>query len=1394
MVTQNFQTMMMRKSLIFIAVLAAVTACHKEPANPDDKPVTPVTPPEEPTEVIFDGACSIYASFAETFVEGLPAWADGDKVKLFGAESATAELSLASQTGGKAVFSGTAKMKGPFHAIWPAAAAASFADGAFTTTIPAEQTLSGAVAPGALVVVAKSTDTTFAFKNVCSLLKIEIGSEGITGATLQTKDGSPLAGTIKVNSSTGEVLSVEDGKDVLVLKPAGTSFATGTYYVAVVPGKKIEVSVMLSRSTDARKGTRPSPVEISPERAKAHPFTSFSLTGLEWGYSIANYEDLLAWRNDKANWDKEGETVVITGDINMKDEPWTPLDDSYPGEIRGNGHSISHVNIQSAALASVGFFGKNYSKEIHDLVLGSEDGKSYDGTSCIISGYNTTSTSSYWSYTAPVALPAADIDNLTNFIPVTVKAGSNRSSRVGGIAAWATGKINISGCHNYGAVTVEEHEITSGSSYKYLAAAGILGGLNTAAAEVAISDCHNHADVVSSNHSELGMGGIVAVVYHTATGLSVSNCSNEGKIRLLYSATQNDNFSIGGIGGKLSGDPGKEVVVQNCVNNGDVYSEAVHQHYVGGIAGCGDGLKISGCTNNGKVEIDHTAHPTTRFQCLGGILGGATSSYGDNALTDNVNKGGISMKVASSGHNKTPSSSSIFYGVNAGGIVGLAAKMTALERNRNEGTLSAENAFSASNTSYPATLHAGGIVGYDLDAIGNFSDNEFTGSISAKTTTATSVPSQVYAGGIIGRQAISTLISGSGKGSVSTQTADSGGKQYAGSVAGYNEGTIVKCVFGGTVNGAEASEANVVGGGNPPTNSGVDPNPAGSFSVSETNIEFPGTGFSQTLLNVTTGEKAVTVSSEDLEWLKDGSIPTEIPAMKSVVFPVLPATGNVCDKRQGTLKFSEQGGDTKTVSISQGNLYTPVDGYPARWEITKGVTYTESNAAGRRWINEGVAATVAADDAVSKAPGTGYISAGSTTGNKLNYSVAPGGTQNISIGNMVAGDYIQFSVPVTSLPAGTDVDFMVTINTNNNKTPKYFLFEYWDEGKWNAQPRYKASEDGTDYSLDVYDYDSKNHRTYITTFTLKQAVSSDFIKMRLRAVGSVNCNGTALTAAPTAFINFPCMTYRACEIVAYPGISAKESKPVKLLQLGNSFTYYHGSAFKLKQICRAEGHATDVRINVKGSQEFEHHLDVLPFSQRLVAEGGYDKAIIQDGSYFHAEYGIGDASAIKTVEVKYTPEQILALTKRMSAAIKAKSPSADVVLESVWSYSYKTVGDYLGFGSFENFDNYMWKGSQDLGQADPNINWLSPIGKGFALARSGEFGPAYNYLLYTDNYHPSRYGSYLKACINYLILFGEPFGSNPADCDIPAADAAKLRAIAEQIVLGGTGREQYHVR
>ena len=1316
----------------------------------------------------------------------LPASLHGRLISCFGKGKTHGKLILLSGAGTNAQFEGEGDSLGPYTAVYPYSESNILQDDGILTSVPSVQKLSGGrIAAGAFPAVAKAEGKTLEFKDICGLIELTLTDENVSRILIQSSGGAAIAGTVKVNPASGEIIKVESGSSQIELLPEGNSFAPGSYFASILPGTPGDLQILLTSNASIRKaGITAQAPEI--KRNGLLP-TDMDSDALQWAYQIGSYADLKAWVADRDNWNKDGDTVILTADINMQDEPWTPLADSYPGVFDGAGHCISHINIQSSSLASVGFFGKGYAKEVKNLTFGSEDGKTYDGTSCIISGYNTTSTSSYWSYTAPIALPAASVTNVTNFIPVTVTKGSNRSSRAGGIAAWATSKIYITGCKNYGAITVEDHAITEGSSYKYVAAAGILGGLNTESSDVTITDCHNYGKVGSTNHSSYGMGGIVGVIYSTASQFTAENCINEGDIELKYTATQNDLFAAGGIAGKLACKSGGKVpVISNCTNKGKIHSEAVHQHYVGGIAGRADGVSITGCINEGELEIDHSAQASTRFQIIGGILAAAMADGGPNSLTNNVNTGHISMKVASSGHNKTPSSSSTFYGVNAGGILGMGGNVSSLSGNVNRGVLTAENAFSASNSAYPATIHAGGILGCDFGSVEDFSGNEFSGSVSAATTKATSVPSKVYAGGMVGRIKSMTLISGNARGSVEATTADEAGMRYAGSVAGYNDGTIVSCSYAGTVNGAPAGEGNIIGGGTAPQG-GDTPDTGGTFSVSETAIDFPGTGFSQKLLTVSAGDKDVSISAGGLDWLKTESIPASVAAGKSATFSILPRTGNIDEERKGTLTVAENGGDTRTVTISQGGIYTAVNGFPARWEIVKGVTYTEGNPAGQRWLKEGIAETVAASDAVSNAPGTGYISAGSTTGNKVVYSVAPSGTQNISIGNMGEGDYIQFSVPVISLPAGTDVDFMVTINTNNNKTPKYWLFEYWDNGTWNAQPRYTASEDGkTQYSFDVYDFDSKNHRTYITTFRLSKAVESSFVKMRVRAVGKVNCSGSTLTPTANAYMNFPCMTYHACVINAYPGIPVKESTPVKLLQLGNSFTYYHASAFKLKQICRAEGHATDVRINVKGSQEFQEHLEVLPFSQRLIAEGGYDKAIIQDGSYYHAEYAAGSKSAIVGTTAEYTPEEILHYTKLLSAAIKEKSPDSKVILESVWSYPYKTVGNFLGFGSFEHFDEMQWQGSTAIAAADPNIDLVSPIGKAFALARGAGYGfsSKYNWLLYTDNYHPHRYGSYLKACVNYLILFGEPFGEHPADCDVPSAEAALLREAAMEIVFG----------
>ena len=81
---------------------------------------------------------------------------------------------------------------------------------------------------------------------------------------------------------------------------------------------------------------------------------------------------------------------------------------------------------------------------------------------------------------------------------------------------------------------------------------------------------------------------------------------------------------------------------------------------------------------------------------------------------------------------------------------------------------------------------------------------------------------------------------------------------------------------------------------------------------------------------------------------------------------------------------------------------------------------------------------------------------------------------------------------------------------------------------------------------------------------------------------------------------------------------------------------------------------------------------------------------------------------------------------------------------------------------------------------------VSPIGKAFSIVRNGDSGID---LYDTDRKHQSEYGSYLKACVNYLILTGERFHSQPdpasltsVDRGLPHEQAAYLRGVAEQVM------------
>ena len=219
----------------------------------------------------------------------------------------------------------------------------------------------------------------------------------------------------------------------------------------------------------------------------------------------------------------------------------------------------------------------------------------------------------------------------------------------------------------------------------------------------------------------------------------------------------------------------------------------------------------------------------------------------------------------------------------------------------------------------------------------------------------------------------------------------------------------------------------------------------------------------------------------------------------------------------------------------------------------------------------------------------------------------------------------------------------------------------------------------------------------------------------------------------------------------------------RVLLVGNSFTYFHDCDSMLLQISRSQGLNLRLGEYLKGGQTFGQHLN-LPKTSEAIAAGSYRFAFIQDYSNSAALYS------------RDKRKDVLENTKELKRRILQASPDCQVILERTWSYEGADAG---GFGTAANLDKYLEKGAVEIARkADV---WMSPIGIGFNTVRAER--PDIN-LFEPDAKHQSAAGSYLKCCINYLVITGKPFTGSVATCGLEPETAAYLQKVAERTVLG----------
>lgn len=341
---------------------------------------------------------------------------------------------------------------------------------------------------------------------------------------------------------------------------------------------------------------------------------------------------------------------------------------------------------------------------------------------------------------------------------------------------------------------------------------------------------------------------------------------------------------------------------------------------------------------------------------------------------------------------------------------------------------------------------------------------------------------------------------------------------------------------------------------------------------------------------------------------------------------------------------------------------------------------------------------------------------------------------SITVGHVGVGDSFVFSAPVNGLPKGTDVDICVYLGMDKEGTSAWTC-EYFDGRRWRA----------TGLGLTIDKIPHGNETTFIGTFTLPKAFKGTEFKARLRC--------TAISGENLRFAFRPGVRRAAC-FSAWPESSRGTTR---ILMLGNSYTFFGGAHFDLVEIAHSQGYRLDVGVNVKGGQNLGQHLG-LARSRAVIAAGGYDVALLQNQSQGSAYY------ASDPERYLYIRDYCVA----MAAEVREYSPDARLILEWTWA---SPRGDWAGHGSAEAHDALLGAGVVTLaGEMDADI---SPIGRAFTLGRAAGLQ-----LYHTDEFHQNEVGAYLKACVNYLKLFGGMFGKDVSDCGLDPATAELCRYIA----------------
>jgi hypothetical protein len=230
--------MIKRIPLALTICLGMLASCNLteelSPVNPDDVTFYATNGDKAPTRTIL-------------LDNGAIEWLPKDEITLFyGVGNSVKLVSSNDKQAGSVEFKGTIPgfsllEDAPLWAVYPYREDNDFYGKSVSITLPAQQAAyADTFADDLFVSIARTTDYSLHFYNVCGGIKFRVTEQGVKTVTFQGNNGEQIAGTVRVGFGEDGKPSIQGvikgEKSITLTPPDGSTFKTGSwYYIAVLP-------------------------------------------------------------------------------------------------------------------------------------------------------------------------------------------------------------------------------------------------------------------------------------------------------------------------------------------------------------------------------------------------------------------------------------------------------------------------------------------------------------------------------------------------------------------------------------------------------------------------------------------------------------------------------------------------------------------------------------------------------------------------------------------------------------------------------------------------------------------------------------------------------------------------------------------------------------------------------------------------------------------------------------------------------------------------------------------------------------------------------------------------------------------------------------------------------